>query len=67
MDSGYDLGEGGKSMIEFDEMQQRGPRIKVIGVGGGGGNAVNTMIQHGIAGVEFFNHIYYERGKHCLF
>lgn len=40
-------------MIEFDEMQQRGPRIKVIGVGGGGGNAVNTMIQHGIAGVEF--------------
>lgn len=40
-------------MIEFDEMQQRGPRIKVIGVGGGGGNAVNNMIQHGIAGVEF--------------
>ena len=40
-------------MIEFDEMQHRGPRIKVIGVGGGGGNAVNNMIQHGIAGVEF--------------
>ncbi len=40
-------------MIEFDEMQQRGPRIKVIGVGGGGGNAVNNMIKHGIAGVEF--------------
>lgn len=40
-------------MIEFDEMQQRGPRIKVIGVGGGGGNAVNNMIQHGISGVEF--------------
>ncbi|MEI6806441.1 MAG: cell division protein FtsZ, partial [Myxococcaceae bacterium] len=40
-------------MIEFDEMQQRGPRIKVIGVGGGGGNAVNNMILHGIAGVEF--------------
>lgn len=40
-------------MIEFDEIQQRGPRIKVIGVGGGGGNAVNNMIAHGIAGVEF--------------
>ncbi|MBH1988713.1 MAG: cell division protein FtsZ [Myxococcaceae bacterium] len=40
-------------MIEFDEMQQKGPRIKVVGVGGGGGNAVNNMIQHGIAGVEF--------------
>lgn len=40
-------------MIEFDEVQQRGPRIKVIGVGGGGGNAVNNMIQHGISGVEF--------------
>ena len=40
-------------MIEFDEMQQRGPRIKVIGIGGGGGNAINNMIQHGIAGVEF--------------
>jgi cell division protein FtsZ len=44
---------GRLKMIEFDEMQQRGPRIKVIGVGGGGGNAVNNMIQHGIAGVEF--------------
>ncbi len=40
-------------MIEFDEMQQRGPKIKVVGVGGGGGNAVNNMIQHGIHGVEF--------------
>lgn len=40
-------------MIEFDEGHQRGPRIKVIGVGGGGGNAVNNMISHGIAGVEF--------------
>ena len=27
--------------------------IKVIGVGGGGGNAVNRMIQAGIAGVEY--------------
>ena len=28
-------------------------RIKVVGVGGGGGNAVNRMIQAGIRGVEF--------------
>src|SRR5262245_33510884 len=30
-----------------------GARIKVIGVGGGGGNAVNTMIRSGLEGVEF--------------
>jgi len=40
-------------MIEFDEIQQRGPRIKVIGVGGGGGNAIANMINQGIHGVEF--------------
>jgi cell division protein FtsZ len=40
-------------MIEFDEIQQRGPRIKVIGVGGGGGNAITNMIHQGIHGVEF--------------
>src|SRR5699024_12066977 len=27
--------------------------IKVIGVGGGGNNAVNRMIEHGVEGVEF--------------
>lgn len=40
-------------MIEFDDNEQEGPRIKVIGVGGGGGNAVNNMIMNGIHGVEF--------------
>ena len=30
-----------------------GAKIKVIGVGGGGGNAVNTMIRSGLEGVEF--------------
>lgn len=40
-------------MIEFEENASRGPRIKVVGVGGGGGNAVNNMIDRGIAGVEF--------------
>jgi cell division protein FtsZ len=40
-------------LIEFDEMQEKGPKIKVIGVGGGGGNAVGNMIKQGIASVEF--------------
>ncbi len=41
-------------MFEFDELPETGqPKIKVIGVGGGGGNAVNTMIEAGIHGVEF--------------
>jgi cell division protein FtsZ len=40
--------------IEFaDEQQQYEARIKVIGVGGSGGNAVNTMINFGLEGVEF--------------
>ena len=30
-----------------------GARIKVIGVGGGGGNAINSMIQRGLQGVDF--------------
>jgi cell division protein FtsZ len=41
-------------MLEFDEVQSPpGARIKVIGVGGGGGNAINTMIAEGLEGVEF--------------
>ena len=28
-------------------------RIKVIGIGGGGGNAINTMVESGLDGVEF--------------
>ena len=32
---------------------ERQARIKVIGVGGGGGNAINRMIQSGMHGVEF--------------
>jgi cell division protein FtsZ len=41
-------------MIEFadDEMQQYMAHLKVIGVGGGGCNAVNKMIEAGIEGVE---------------
>jgi cell division protein FtsZ len=40
-------------MIELSETSEVGARIKVIGVGGGGGNAVNTMISAGLPGVEF--------------
>jgi cell division protein FtsZ len=40
--------------IEFaDETNQYEARIKVVGVGGSGGNAVNTMIAFGLEGVEF--------------
>jgi cell division protein FtsZ len=42
----------GKLKISLEE-DQLTAKIKVIGVGGGGGNAVNRMIQAGIKGVEF--------------
>ncbi|MBT1072093.1 cell division protein FtsZ [Pelotalea chapellei] len=40
-------------MFEFDETIEQGAIIKVIGVGGGGGNAVNTMIASTIEKVDF--------------
>ncbi len=40
-------------MFEFDESIEQGAKIKVIGVGGGGGNAVNTMIECQVHGVDF--------------
>ena len=40
-------------MLELDENIEFGANIKVIGVGGGGGNAVSTMINSGLRGVEF--------------
>jgi cell division protein FtsZ len=40
-------------MIESDRAPMAGARIKVIGIGGGGGNAVNTMIKAGLEGVQF--------------
>ena len=39
-------------MIEIGEFNQ-GTQIKVIGVGGGGGNAVEHMMARGVQGVEF--------------
>nr|MDK2851666.1 cell division protein FtsZ [Candidatus Cloacimonadota bacterium] len=41
-------------MIEFDEKpNQLGTNIKIIGVGGAGGNAINTMIRNDLHDVEF--------------
>jgi cell division protein FtsZ len=39
--------------LTIDEQTRAGARIKVIGVGGGGGNAVARMVQAGLSGVEF--------------
>ena len=39
--------------FSFDAAAAQGAVIKVIGVGGGGGNAINRMIDEGVAGVEF--------------
>ena len=48
----FDDTADGKLKVMLEE-EQLTARIKVIGVGGGGGNAVNRMIQAGIKGVEF--------------
>jgi cell division protein FtsZ len=40
-------------MIEIERAPVAGARIKVVGIGGGGGNAVNTMIKTGLDGVQF--------------
>lgn len=39
--------------MEFEPLRQQPAKIKVIGVGGGGGNAVNHMFRQGIRGVDF--------------
>lgn len=39
--------------FDAENIMPPGARIKVIGIGGGGGNAVNTMIRSNIEGVEF--------------
>lgn len=40
-------------LITLDEDLMRGAVLKVVGVGGAGGNAVDNMIDHGLQGVEF--------------
>ncbi len=41
------------AMIELADVSHQGAHIKVIGVGGGGGNAINNMIEEELDGVEF--------------
>lgn len=40
-------------MFQFEENLDQAAKIKVIGVGGGGGNAINTMIRNHVEGVDF--------------
>lgn len=40
-------------MLDIDTNMDQLATIKVVGVGGGGNNAVNRMIEHGVQGVEF--------------
>jgi len=40
-------------MIELDTKQEYGAKIRIVGIGGGGSNAVNSMINKGLEGVEF--------------
>jgi len=48
LDSGFD-----RLKFELQEESRKGARIKVVGVGGGGSNAVARMIHEGLEGVEF--------------
>jgi len=40
-------------MIQFDSLAEQSAKIKVVGIGGAGGNALNGMIEAGLSGVEF--------------
>lgn len=42
-------------MLDFEFNVDAGAQIKVVGVGGGGNNAVNRMIEFGLKGVEFIS------------
>ncbi len=43
------------TIFEFEESAGQNARMKVVGVGGGGGNAVNRMIEEHLEGVEFIS------------
>src|SRR5713101_2004037 len=45
--------EAQRLRLRLDEEGSAGARIKVVGIGGGGSNAVNRMVQAGFEGVEF--------------
>ena len=40
-------------MLEFVETDRDGAQIRIVGIGGAGGNAINTMISAGLVGVDF--------------
>jgi cell division protein FtsZ len=42
-------------IFEFEETATQNARMKVVGIGGGGGNAVNRMIEEQLVGVEFIS------------
>src|SRR5690554_1040221 len=42
-------------MLEFDIDMDQFAQIKVVGVGGGGNNAINRMIQYGLKGVDYIS------------
>jgi cell division protein FtsZ len=42
-----------RALLEFEETPTQKAVIKVVGVGGGGGNALNTMVSTGLTGVDF--------------
>lgn len=44
--------------FEVAEDQENVVQIKVVGVGGGGGNAVNRMVDAGVRGVEVYRYKY---------
>jgi cell division protein FtsZ len=48
-----DSGHAEELRVDFSDNIRRGAKIKVLGVGGGGGNAVNRMIAANVEGVEF--------------
>ncbi len=48
-----DNGHAEELRVDFSDNIRRGAKIKVLGVGGGGGNAVNRMIAAHVEGVEF--------------
>ena len=51
----YDLRQTESLRIHYQEETRRNARIKVIGVGGGGNNAINRMIEAQVEGVEFIS------------
>jgi len=48
-----DVHDNNPLRLTLDELNRAGARIKVVGVGGGGSNAVTRMVQAGLSGVEF--------------